>query len=55
MGNLMGKFAYDGLDHHTLLAARHYERVRRGSVVIKRGFVEGGGGGNGYSNGSTCR
>ena len=41
MGNLRRKFAYDGLDHHTLLSARHYERVRFKSTVRKCDFVEG--------------
>jgi hypothetical protein len=40
-GNLTRKFAYDGLNQHTLLASRHYGRMRRKSAVRKRGFVEG--------------
>ena len=40
MGNLTRIFAYDGLNQHTLLAARHDGRVRRKSVVRKRGFAE---------------
>jgi len=38
--NLERVFTYDGLDHHTLLAAGHDGRVRRKSVGRK---VEGGG------------
>lgn len=42
LSNLARKFAYDGLDHHTLLATRHDGRVRRKSVRRKRGSEEGG-------------
>jgi len=39
--NQVRKFAYDGLDHHTLLAARHDGQVGHKSVGRKRGFGEG--------------
>jgi hypothetical protein len=53
LGNLTRKFAYDGLNHHTLLATRHDGRVRRKSVGRKRASGEGGGGGNGCSDDGT--
>jgi hypothetical protein len=53
LGNLGRKFAYDGLNHHTLLATRHDGRVRCKSVGRKRGFGEGEDGGNGCSDEGT--